>query len=147
MVQLRFGSVDIPTTWDVRMQLELRAPAVVVEGPKTARQKSVPTPGPNIILRRGPAPKPDAVACAQDLLTQLAAAVPGLRAQPVDTTRFVDGTEGATVEVAFDTPQTTVHQRHVFRLDGPVLTHGCASAADPKALAAVLPVLLSFTPS
>ncbi len=118
-----------------------------MEGPRTARQKAVPTPGPNIIFRRGAAPRPTPQQCAQDLLEQLAQSLPGLKAQPVETVRFADGTDGVTVQLSFDAAHLTVHQKHVFRVDGGSLTHGCASAPDPRALANVVGILLSFRPS
>lgn len=149
MPRFAFGALLVPDGWDVQLQLELRAPAPQIAGAAPTLNPTKPAPAANIVVRRTENTASPA-SCTEALLHELrTSGAHALRAEaPVDVL-FEDGALGVAVDVAFQAGPANaapIAQRHVFRADGGVVTHLCATAADARTLAPMNTLLLSFSP-
>lgn len=150
MPRFSFGALLVPDEWNVQLQIELREPARPIASGAPTVHATKPAPSANIVVRRAEGTaSANADACARVLVDELRASNASLRAQPPTNVTFEDGARGVAVDVMLSVPRAhavPLAQRHVFRVDGGVVTHLCATVVDARALAPLDSVLLSFTP-
>jgi hypothetical protein len=146
VARLSFGALLVPHGWDVQLQLELRAPPTDLGGVAPSLHKTHAPPVSNVVIRREAA-SGSAATCARALEGEMRASLPSLHVDGPTSTVFDDDAPGVALNIMFQSAEgIPVAQRHVFRMDDGVLTHLCATATDRAQLAAMQPLLMSFSP-
>jgi hypothetical protein len=120
--------IDLPSLphledigWEFRWQLTAIEPA---EAPIDLQGAPLhPPPRSNIVVSRVPSNVQSAKAAADEFLQQTKQVVADIRHKFMPDMEFPDGVSGAVLEVTFQaSPEVTLWQQHVFRLDPDCLT-------------------------
>lgn len=121
MGDLGVGRLELPPDWEMRSQITYLEP----ETPTSSHRlrPSEPRPRGNLVVSRSPTDVSSAEQARDEFLEQAADSIRGLTLEEDPGLTFADGAEGASVTLTFDgTPHIRLAQRHVFRLDGAILT-------------------------
>jgi hypothetical protein len=130
MATVSIAQINIPSDWEVRTQVTYIEPPDVLQVPLAVQQTQA-RPRTNIVVSRSPAAVPTTDEALNNFLTQTAQAVPGLKNLSRGALSFDDGGQGSWVTISFNaTPQVTLVQWHIFRIDDGILTQLVATVDE-----------------